>query len=40
MDTIRVFLSKIWALFFIFKKGQGMPPPSPAPSCAPAYIYP
>ena len=27
MDTTRAFFSKISALFFIFKKGQGRPPP-------------
>ena len=34
MDTIRAFFSKIRAFFFIFKKGQGRPPPL-LPSCVP-----
>ena len=43
MDTIREFLTKIRALFLIFKKGRGgLPTPSPPPSCAPVdspYTY-
>ena len=31
MDKIRATFCKIRALFFIFKKGQGRPPPSPPP---------
>ena len=34
MDTIRVFVRKIAALFSIFKKGQGRPPPSLPPLVA------
>ena len=38
MDTPNLF-SKVRSLFFIFKKGQGRPPPLPPPSsCAPAGI--
>ena len=34
MDTIRVFFSKIRALFLIFKKRQGRRPPPPPPLVA------
>ena len=36
MGTIRAYFFKIGALFSIFKKGQGRPPPSPL-SCAPGF---
>ena len=35
MTTIRAFLPKIRALFPIFEKGQGRPPPHPSSSDAP-----
>ena len=36
IDTNRTFLSKIGALFSIFKTGQGRPLPLPLIACAPA----
>ena len=37
MNKIRAIFFQIRALFSIFKKGQGSPPPSSPPSCAPGY---
>ena len=38
MDTIRAFFFQNRGTFLIFKKGQGRPPPTLTPSCAPGFI--